>query len=680
MKNRIALAIATSVSIISLLSGCAKSSTDKEKQNSYEKGGLTMKKTTQDMAYEMFRWTWENERKTSYLPDWFEENRVQLHTRLGLSYINTPEFFNADKGFKELGAGAFVRHVKTSSEDPWWPSAVPSEEDKRILLNAKSGKVKLFPYGQRNLAKELIGGAHSQGLKMIAYIYSNTDATMSQLHPEWICKDTDGNTIYTKPGDNNRGAHLDISSPYREVILQRLLELAEMGAGGFFFDERHLPREGCWGTALEQSFREYTGLEVPKEKDEKNEIYRLYLDYRNAKIEETFAYLINKVKEKYPDVLFLINTNQVKDLDTHFMTSNLVSLSDSPKSEIQSKFNSYFDKDKNRKLDLPAYDIRQKFQSIFIRDAADGRPTHVWIVDAPNEEHLMGVTSYLISQGCVANLDIKESIIMQDNENTKGRLPREAYRKALALGNKVSPYLAKARPMKFAAVHFSELASNQMASDLNMMWEKVIWPAIGSFGVFEREHVPVGIITDRQLEKSMLEGYKLLFISTPELLTEEQKAVVEKFKANNGMVIYNSSEWKWGVSGKTEEAQKALRDMVYGKLQESFVKMDKAPEKAQLVAFENSEKGHLVVCITNDLSWFEVAKAKTEEERSVENTKPKAPPASGIEVTIRHPNPPKQVLEVVSGQWLDTRPIEGGYMVVIPAFDYMAMLVDETFR
>jgi hypothetical protein len=66
----------------------------------------------------------EPARAGSKLPSWFDSNRVQGHTRLALGlhkppppppryWYDTNEFNQAAAGFKELGAGAFTRHLKS---------------------------------------------------------------------------------------------------------------------------------------------------------------------------------------------------------------------------------------------------------------------------------------------------------------------------------------------------------------------------------------------------------------------------------------------------------------------------------------------------------------------------------------------------------------------------------------
>ena len=65
---------------------------------------------------------WELDAGTVELPDWFEENRVQGHTRLPIHHrtrgLDSPAFQNAAARFRELGAGAYTRHVKTCSRIP----------------------------------------------------------------------------------------------------------------------------------------------------------------------------------------------------------------------------------------------------------------------------------------------------------------------------------------------------------------------------------------------------------------------------------------------------------------------------------------------------------------------------------------------------------------------------------
>lgn len=256
---------------------------------------------------------------TRLLPEWFEANRVQGHTRLHIHpWLKEEEFAEAAAGFRALGAGAFGRHVKSGDEDPWWPTSVPLATDGRPLSDRdRIIDGELVARG-RSVAQEVIDEAHAEGLSIVTYYWHMTEKTFEDFEPHWVCKDEEGNPI-----DGPRGIHLDITGPYREVVLKRLLELAEMGADGFFFDYRHLPPRGAWDSALEDAWKAETGEEAAPPPDDADRLYRQFLDFKAKQIEETFAYWRDEVKAGHPEVVFVISVTTVPALTDREMTTRL---------------------------------------------------------------------------------------------------------------------------------------------------------------------------------------------------------------------------------------------------------------------------------------------------------------------------------------------------------------------
>ncbi|MCK5799270.1 MAG: hypothetical protein KAI47_18895, partial [Deltaproteobacteria bacterium] len=281
---------------------------------------------------------------TRTLPAWFEGNRVHAHTRLQLGQFKswtyngkdyTDKFAKVAPIFSALGVSVYTRHIKTGPEDPWWPSAAPKVNgqsvlqgsgDRTILLcDQSSGKqTPIVLPGNVNLAKKIIDDAHARGLRIILYHLPLADGRISSpypcgspkpLHPEWACHNADGSLALT-----GRGVVSDITTPYRDVVLQRLMELAAMGTDGFYFDGTHMPNNGCWGTALQQSFEKTSGQTLPKNltqdqlNNELDPVYRAFLRYQAKKVEETFRYWRDTVKAAYPGVVFLISATYVPAL------------------------------------------------------------------------------------------------------------------------------------------------------------------------------------------------------------------------------------------------------------------------------------------------------------------------------------------------------------------------------
>ncbi|MBC6477744.1 MAG: hypothetical protein GDA56_08110 [Hormoscilla sp. GM7CHS1pb] len=355
------------------------------------------------------------------LPAWFEENRVQGHTRLSVKkWLGTPEFANGATGFAQLGAVVFSRHVKTGQEDPWWPSKVPVVNGRPLLIN------------QPNHIKQMIEEGRAKGMRMLAYYFHSTDKTIAILHPEWVCKQPDGKVV----AHRRRGDYLDITSPYREIVLQRLLELAEMGVDGFFFDEVHMPYDGCWGTPLQEAFRQETGREAPTVIDDRDPDYRRYLQFTASQVEETFAYWRDSVHRQYPEVVFEVSTTTVPALINPRMTTNLVRLADSSKNEFflaTAKRLNMRVFEQNSSLAQPADDIRMALGWTLLRDAADGRPPRIYGGGMPNQEQALAFASALVTYGAIANMGVSEVNLLSQKSSDQGT-PREALKSAFALG------------------------------------------------------------------------------------------------------------------------------------------------------------------------------------------------------------------------------------------------------
>lgn len=605
---------------------------------------------------------WKPVGYSEQLPSWFEDNRVQGHTRLSVQkWLGTPEFKNAASGFKQLGARVFVRHVKSAAEDPWWYGTVSQTPDNQIQLETNSNPVKI-----------MIDEAHQEGMKIIAYYFHSTDKTMATLHPEWVCKQPNGRVI----SHRRRGDYLDLTSPYREIVLERLLELAAMGVDGFYFDEIHMPYKGCWGTFLETAFEQATGEKAPMVKNERDPHYRRYLQFQALKVEETLAYWREAVRKQYPKVIFTISTTTIPSLINPRMTTNLVRLSDSPKSEfflaIKERLNLNVFQDKLL-LAKPEKDIRMALGWTVLRDGAEGRPPHIWAPGFPNREHALGFVSAVLTYGAIANLDVAEENLLGDGKKPRGT-PRVGLKAAFALGKQVSPYLSQTRPVRWAAIHYSELSRDRRGSNLVAAWREVLWPVTGSFGVFVREGLPVGIVNDYQLARGQLEGYRLLFLPNPNELTPAQRRIVEQFQAKGGVVLRNDPGWPWSIPGRTPEAIKAFRRLLAEHLDTAPVLVTGGPEKMHSVAFRHPGKDRLVVAISNDFTWVQLKQNLRQSKQTI-NSPP--PAIKGITVEINSSSYPQKIFEVLSGQSLKFEHNYKGYKIIVPEFSKMAVIVVE---
>ena len=147
----------------------------------------------------------------------------------------------------------------------------------------------------------------------------------------------------------------------------------------------------------------------------------------------------------------------------------------------------------DKSLLAPEPDARLALGYTLARDAADGRPAHIWTHGLLDEASTLYAAAGMVAHGCIANLDVAEATI-----------PNAMFEKAFALGARISPALAGTVPLRWAAVHYPEDARNALAPDQIRQWKDVLYPLYGAYRALLRARLPVGVVTDSQLEEGLL--------------------------------------------------------------------------------------------------------------------------------------------------------------------------------
>ncbi len=599
---------------------------------------------------------WLKDCRQYQVPRWYDEIRVCAHTRLSSKMRNVPVFFNAGKAIASLGFKEFSRHIKSGDEAAWWPSKVGAVQDW-----AKN----------RNAAKELIDEAHKNGLRIIVYNRHMEDAHMGKQHPDWVCVGPDG-----APRHTNRGNNLCFNSPYVDYLIQRQLELVDMGTDGFFYDEVHMPKAGCWCRYCKDKFKTETGLDHPKAINPADPVYRKLIEFNNATIERAFLRIRRALHARNPQVVMLIGSNTYPGLSDPHLTHRLFRIADAMKTEFslaaRPGTNRIFSRDSSLKP-IPR-DIRIGMGYALSRDATDGRPPHVWSHGLLDSESACFATAGMIAHGCVANLD-----------NNEREIPNPSlFKDAVALGNRIAPAFAGARPVNWAAVHVSELARNRCLPDESAAWKQVIYPSVGAYQALSRARLPVRILTDSQLEEGALDGYRILFLPSPNDLTDAMRQQVAKFKAAGGLVIEQQPLWAWhdpkGGQGK------AIAEFLKTIALESArapVQAVGGPETMHCETFVTPDRKRLTVALVNDFSWVQTGAQGNEDQAGEPRTKgvsekptvSKRPgPCKGVTVIVRTGIQPTRITNLVDGRTLTARNVAGALEITVADFPLTAVL------
>jgi len=418
------------------------------------------------------------------MPEWYLHNRVQVHTRLSIKDLNNPSFFGFPEKLSQHGAPVLVRQIKAGNEQPWWPSKVGTLNPQTAAFNSNG----------QNLAKKIITQLHDLGMKSIVYYRHTEDAEMYSKHPDWVCTDIKGTPI-----KKTRGYAMSLNSPYRDVLIERLRELASYGADGFLFDEVHIPFEGDFSSYSQKLYKEKYGTDMIKDYKSGNKLR--FFEFRNNTMKSFFEDLRTALKKDGNNPMLIVSGNNWPTLSDLHMDSQFFN-EFTLKSELQMPArlirNGNFSMPDSIRKGIPLFYINA-FCFSFMRDNSFG-PPHIWSAGIHGTENANIITAGLISLGCIANVDIDP---VQSNISD--------FDTAFSWDKQYGEYFEKLVPYSYAGVLASEKERNTLINTPMLAWRNVLRPAYNSFEKLYQYGIPVQIVSDAGLTKENISTLKKIY-------------------------------------------------------------------------------------------------------------------------------------------------------------------------
>jgi len=506
-------------------------------------------------------------------PGWYEAVRVSVHTRLSPRWRERPIFEQAEERLAALGVRELVRHVRTGAEGAWWPSAVGASE----------------PWAEEDPVAGMVARAHEQGLRLVGYYRHMEDAARAEQQPDWLCREGRGG-----PPTGRRGPRLCLNAPYGDELLVRLGELVARGVDGIYFDEDHLPEGGCCCPSCRALWAGWTGgAPFPESGDPEDPLQRLGGLFANVSVERFFARARAALcRGEHPPVL-LISSHQAPDLFSRHLDSRLGLWTDGLKTEYgtaDSAASRAF-LEHEPEAWLPARGPRLALGWALSRDAAGGRPPHVWVNGLEDATTARAATGAVIAWGGVANLDVKEE-----------RLPdAEVLGPAIELGNALGAELVGTRPVRWAALHWAEAARDACA-DERAAWRGGVAATLGAWEELLAARAPAGLVTDGELARGVPLDVRVLVLPTPAALDAEQRAAVRSFQERGGAVL-SLQPARWADATGRTAAGADLRRALTPLLAELPVRVEGGDGGLQVVLHRERTSGRERLALSADPGW-----------------------------------------------------------------------------
>lgn len=488
-----------------------------------------------------------------------------------------------------LGVKAYVRHTHTANEGTWFPS----KSDPRDAWHP------MVRQSNRSLPREFLDQAKEANITVIFYHYMKCSQFYAEKHPSWVQQHPDGTPIAWKRCPKEGGMST-CSRAWQDTFIAQVVQLAEMGAKGFYFDEFPGNPGGDWSPSCRARFFDRYGEEMPNATvpgASSNlpvaQDRRIHLLMSNI-TEEYFVRLNAAIRNVNPDIVSLTSVYQVPKISNGWGgIQDTIRSSEERAAGRRVNYGLYETTDLVRAtretfhrnvaakteftlparlsglpssiaLNLPPRDILMSLGWAIARDASSYQYSfsspHVWNPFLNDSRLAECSAAALVAYGCIANLDHAE----KDIPNT--RVFNSTY---LQLGAQLDAKVFGAYPniapsSNWAAILFSEKSRNRyLPSNASAAWE-VLWPVVGAWEAFVRRGVGgVRIATDGMIQDGLDPDITPLLLVPPvELLDLSVLHQVGAYKKAGGRVIVMRDNFSDANARK--DAELRLFEMITG--------------------------------------------------------------------------------------------------------------------
>jgi hypothetical protein len=459
-----------------------------------------------------------------------------------------------------------------------------------------------------------------------------------------------------------------MNSPYRDYTKTRLMELADRGLDGIYFDSWHMS-DICACEYCRKAFRQELGHEMDPKAPVGTPAYMEAIQFVNRTMVRTFTEWHQAVRSRKPDMFFAVGSSLYPMFFSPHIDEHLLAISDTAKTEFDKPFGGPPERaGRDPDFATPAYDAQLALGWSLVRDSSGGRPPFMWIPWLASEKTATCSAAAAVAYGCIASVQTPIHNLDADMKANLSKFPS-----VFAMGDRVSPFLAYARPVPWVALHVSENARDGRLGDMKRMWREVFSPALGAVQVMKECHAPWVVLTDGALAAGPAEETKVLILPWPAELTTQQKDAVAKFEGRGGVVLRLSPDAGWNSRKQQPELLKALANDI-GQQAERFPIRINGPKQMHATCFKSPTEKRYTLCLVNSWSWFR------SERYPDENAKDQPEPPACTDVVLAFASPlgePRKVFDAMTGKPLPVQSAEGVFTVRVPSFQIHAFVVAE---
>jgi hypothetical protein len=364
--------------------------------------------------------------------------------------------------------------------------------------------------------RRVVSLCHEHGIRYLGYYWAQREpASLGEAHPDWLSRDANG-----KPT-----GYFCMNTPYRDLVTNRIVELVrEVGVDGIFFDMFHAISNGCYCDACKAKFREQTGQDPPVKEDFDSLLWQQWVEFKYHTIEEALLHFNRAIKAADPEAALVVNSWNAwayRNGPSGGNIRNSIRVAECVDGLLEET--GWYD---TVDPSFFAFPIRHNFMDWHLAGLCRGKRAFMW--SAPS---LPGWTA----------LNATEPTIRVMTMLTNGCVPaqsvpgRDALKSYMAEIAEREDYFRNSQLYPWCGLVMSE--KTELWYGRENPKDRYVKGVYGAFQALTERHLPVSLVTDRDLERGTLEPYRVLFAPNCAALSEAEMTTIREFVRNGGGLV-----------------------------------------------------------------------------------------------------------------------------------------------
>ncbi len=368
--------------------------------------------------------------------------------------------------------------------------------------------------GDRDGTRHVTELCHKLGMRYIAYYWAQREPlSIAKAHPEWRCLNSHG-----KP----TGYYCVNNPAYRELVRNRVVELVrKVGVDGIFFDMFHARADECYCPHCEAKFRKAAGEKPPVKEDFDSLLWQQWVDFKYRSIEEALLDFNRAIKAANPEAALMVNTWNAWVYRNPHNIRNSIRVAESVDGLLEET--GWYDTVDPSFFAFPSH---YSFMSWHLGGLARPKASLMW--SSP---------SYLRTQPIgYTELAIRAAVMTTNGSTPAASVPSRAIMtRHLADIAARDEYIRGDAMFPWCGLVVSEKTEFWYGRDNPK--DRYLKGVYGAFQTMLERHLPVSLVTDRDLELGRLPNHRVLLMPNCAALSAAEAETVRRFVRDGGGLV-----------------------------------------------------------------------------------------------------------------------------------------------